>query len=39
MQATVEHSTTVSGASDFHIVYKDAADLNAQLKAVLAKIF
>lgn len=32
---TAEHSTTVSGISDFQIVYVDAADLKKQLSGVL----
>jgi nucleoside 2-deoxyribosyltransferase len=32
---TAEHSTTVSGISDFQIVYADAADLKKQLSGVL----
>lgn len=33
-----EHSTTVSGISDYQIVYKDLNDLKNQLKRVLQKI-
>lgn len=33
-----EHSTTVSGTSDFQIVYDDANDLEQQLNSVLNKI-
>lgn len=32
---TAEHSTTVSGISDFQIVYADAEDLKKQLSGVL----
>jgi 2'-deoxynucleoside 5'-phosphate N-hydrolase len=38
-QATAEHSTTVSGASDFQIIYKDASDLNLQLRKALEMMF
>jgi nucleoside 2-deoxyribosyltransferase len=33
-----EHSTTVSGMSDFQILYKDTADLQKQLTAALGRI-
>lgn len=33
-----EHSTTVAGASDHQIVYKNEHDLERQLKAILAVI-
>lgn len=33
-----EHSTTVSGISDFRIFYNDIGDLEKQLAAILAKI-
>jgi nucleoside 2-deoxyribosyltransferase len=34
-RATAEHSTTVSGASDFQIIYNDVADLKLQLGQIL----
>lgn len=37
-QATAEHSTTVSGTSDYQIIYTDTNDLQQQLKRVLHKI-
>jgi len=33
-----EHSTTVSGISDFQVVYDDVKDLNEQLTIVLSRI-
>lgn len=38
-RATAEHSTTVSGASDFQIIYEDADDLNSQLMKALEVMF
>jgi nucleoside 2-deoxyribosyltransferase len=37
-RATAEHSTTVSGASDFQIVYHDAHELTQKLRKVLETI-
>lgn len=37
-QATADHSTTVSGISDYTIIYTDAADLAQQLKSVICNI-
>ena len=34
-----DHSTTVSGISDFQIVYKDVAELKRMLNDVLSKLF
>jgi len=33
-----EHSTTVSGISDFHIIYDSISDLQSKLSAVIDKI-
>ncbi|MBN9295950.1 MAG: nucleoside 2-deoxyribosyltransferase [Filimonas sp.] len=33
-----EHSTTVSGISDFHIIYADNADLQVQLSNILRSL-
>ena len=33
-----EHSTTVSGISDYQIIYKDRNDLKKQLKEIILKI-
>jgi 2'-deoxynucleoside 5'-phosphate N-hydrolase len=33
-----EHSTTVSGISDFHVIYSDVNNLKKQLNAILFKI-
>ncbi|HTH55557.1 MAG TPA: hypothetical protein VL728_05890 [Cyclobacteriaceae bacterium] len=33
-----EHSTTVSGISDFHIIYYSILDLQAKLESVVAKV-
>lgn len=35
---TAEHSTTVSGISDFHIFYNDVAELKLLLNKILMKI-
>lgn len=37
-QQEAEHSTTVSGISDYHIIYLDASDLRKQLVDILIKI-
>lgn len=37
-QKNSDHSTTVSGISDFQIVYEDATDLQMQLSEILNKI-
>ena len=37
-QKEAEHSTTISGISDFQIVYKDTEDLQKQLAAVINTI-
>ena len=37
-QATAEHSTTVSGTSNYQIIYTDTNNLHEQLKNVLHKI-
>jgi 2'-deoxynucleoside 5'-phosphate N-hydrolase len=37
-QIDKEHSTTVSGTSDFQIFYTDTTDLNKQLAAILGLI-
>lgn len=37
-QASSEHSTTASGASDFQIIYRDTEDLLIQLKHTLNQI-
>ncbi len=34
-----EHSTTVSGASDFKIIYSDADDLKKQLTGIITTLF
>jgi len=33
-----EHSTTISGMSDYHVIYTDTSDLNAQLTDALNKM-
>ncbi|MBI5372818.1 MAG: nucleoside 2-deoxyribosyltransferase [Sphingobacteriales bacterium] len=33
-----EHSTTLSGISDFQVIYPDTADLKKQLAAVISKL-
>ena len=33
-----EHSTTVSGTSDYQVIYKDIDDLREQLKKIILKI-
>lgn len=37
-QQDAEHSTTVAGISDFQVIYKNPADLKAQLAAAVAEI-
>ncbi len=37
-QKETEHSTTVSGISDFQVIYLDTADLRVQLAGILIKI-
>lgn len=37
-QKAAEHSTTVSGISDFQVIYDSPEDLHAQLSSVLRKI-
>jgi len=37
-QITAEHSTTLSGISDYHFFYNDTNDLQHQLAAVINKI-
>jgi len=37
-QKTTEHSTTVSGISDYKIVYTDTEDLKKQIKDVIHRI-
>lgn len=37
-QKEAEHSTTVSGISDFQVIYDSPEDLHAQLSSVLRKI-
>jgi nucleoside 2-deoxyribosyltransferase len=37
-QQDAEHSATVAGISDFQVIYKNAADLKAQLAAAVAEI-
>jgi nucleoside 2-deoxyribosyltransferase len=34
-----EHSSTVSGISNFKIIYSDTADLQKQLSAILTQVF
>lgn len=35
---TAEHSTTVSGISDYHIIYSDPTDLQRQLTTVIISL-
>jgi nucleoside 2-deoxyribosyltransferase len=37
-QTDAEHSTTVSGTSDFQVVYKNVVDLEEQLATVLESV-
>lgn len=37
-QQDAEHSTTMAGISEFQVIYKNAADLKAQLSAAIAEI-
>ena len=37
-RSTAEHSTTVSGISDFQIIYTDASDLEQQFREIIIPI-
>jgi nucleoside 2-deoxyribosyltransferase len=38
-RSTAEHSTTVSGISDFQVIYTDVSDLEQQFRAIMTLIF